>query len=297
MEGCQEFSIPGGSEGPGQPLPAIECAWGQTNSSEPPLPVIVFGGNSMAMYRSAAYMRNILPRNISWTVYSMSMSGFQYAPRRSYWSRQEDALADAKTLMAYVENVTGHSAVVIFGMSLGSSLAAGLAAGSKPEDVRCLMLLDPFTSMYDEFEWYSWHTAWPFLFLLDEWPTKAWARMLKVPTIVMNSLRDKIVPAWMHEEVYEAVRSPLKELVSEDTAHVNITAFVSSVRSRLEDWCIHRKELSTTDSHDVGRAAQTAASDLLQRPKPRPELRPKAERRARARAARARMRGVVRRKE
>ena len=50
---------------------------------------------------------------------------------------------------------------------------------------------------------WTYNVAALYLYLLDAWPTKAFAAKFRVPSIVMSSLEDRVVPVWMHGEIYK----------------------------------------------------------------------------------------------
>merc|ERR1740123_2243052 len=119
------------------------------------------------MYDSAQHMPMLLPEGESWQVFSMSMPGRQYAGGRQVPTSPEEAVQEALALLAHVRDETGQEAV-IFGWSLGSSLAAGLAAHAAPGHVRCLMLGNPFTSFRELASKLTFGIAAAYFYLLDE---------------------------------------------------------------------------------------------------------------------------------
>lgn len=61
----------------------------------------------------------------------------------------------------------------------------------------------PFPILGDVALSWTYNFAALYLYLLDAWPTKAFAQNFRVPSIVMSSLEDQVVPVWMHGEIYQ----------------------------------------------------------------------------------------------
>lgn len=219
-------------------LRGIECAHGgEGEEALAPIPAIVFGGNGMNMYSSAAYMPSLLPRSTPWRVFSISFPGDQYAGGTSGWTSMDEALEEAKALLTYVSGQTSQP-IVVFGWSLGSSLAAGLVASASQDQVRCLLLGNPFTSMRDMGLSFTLYLAAPYLFLLDKWPTARWVQSVRVPTIVMSSLEDEVVPARMHTTVYNVVAARQKVLIDKEASHMQFRSFTLDAGRYINDWCV-----------------------------------------------------------
>jgi len=244
---CEEFTFQGAG---GRSVPGIHCLrWskslGGDKKDAAAAPAIVFGGNAMNMYDTALSMPGLLPRgHTSWEVFSMSLPGFQYSPRRG-WTSQSGALEDAKGLLAYVRERTGQDSVVI-GWSLGSSLAAGLAAAGDAAGVKCVILGNPFTTMREEALAVTHGLVAPWVVLLDEWPTASWARSLRVPTIVVSGTEDRLIPPRMHTAVYNAVSSDKKRLIERQAAHMNFGAFARPLWEAIPEVCQTPASSTTT---------------------------------------------------
>uniref|UniRef100_A0A6U6JAD9 AB hydrolase-1 domain-containing protein n=1 Tax=Zooxanthella nutricula TaxID=1333877 RepID=A0A6U6JAD9_9DINO len=228
-EGCEEFSFSVGDH----TVPGLRCGWPTLPSvqaqvrSKSVRPVVVIGGNGMDMYDSAAVMRKAFPIGDTWQVYAMSMPGFQFQPRREWWTRPDVALEDAHALLDYALRETGRDSAVVYGWSLGSSVATGLAASS-PGKTQCLMLGNPFTTMRAAAMAMTFNLVAPWLYLLDDWPTERWAREVHSPTIVMSSLQDNIVPVHMHTDVFKSIPAKPKVLLERQAEHMDMEAFMTA---------------------------------------------------------------------
>ncbi|CAE7403878.1 Abhd13, partial [Symbiodinium sp. KB8] len=213
---CKQFVFPGRQ---GRSIPAAHCPLGSFGSPKNATPVVAFGGNGMNMYDVLLNMDTILPtEQQQWDLYSISFPGSQYAPNTG-WTTEGRAEEDAEDLLQYVHNLAGR-AVVVYGWSLGTSVAASLAA-KKSDAVQCVLLGNPFTSIRDVALAWTKNFAWPYLYLVDEWPTARWAKQFRAPTIVMSSTQDQVVPQEMHRKIYETVPSE-KFLVELPLQHMDI---------------------------------------------------------------------------
>lgn len=188
----------------------------------------------MNMYDVLLNMDTILPtEQQQWDLYSISFPGSQYAPNTG-WTTEGRAEEDAEDLLQYVHNLAGR-AVVVYGWSLGTSVAASLAA-KKSDAVQCVLLGNPFTSIRDVALAWTKNFAWPYLYLVDEWPTARWAKQFRAPTIVMSSTQDQVVPQEMHRKIYETVPSE-KFLVELPLQHMDIDGFMDATHDHVLSWC------------------------------------------------------------
>src|SRR4029079_11055806 len=94
--------------------------------------------------------------------------------------------------------------LVYFGESLGTGVAAGLAAEQQPA---ALVLRSPFTSMTDVGDW---HYPWlPVRWLLrDRFDTASRIVGLGVPLLVIAGDRDTIVPYRQSRQLFDAAAGP-----------------------------------------------------------------------------------------
>lgn len=116
---------------------------------------------------------------------------------------QAGLLADARAGAAALRRRSGLDAsrTVYFGESLGTAVAAGLAAEQPPA---AIVLRSPFPSLAEVGKL---HYPWlPVdLLLRDEFPTVEWLAGYDGPVLVIAGDRDQIVPADLSQRVVEAV--------------------------------------------------------------------------------------------
>lgn len=124
---------------------------------------------------------------------------------------EEGLRADARGAIRYLENRgdVDPGRIAYFGESLGSGVAAGLAAGRPPA---ALVLRSPFRSLVD-----VGRVHYPFLpvgFLLkDRYPAAAWLQEVSSPLLVIAGDRDSIVPVRESRALFEAAPMDRKRLV------------------------------------------------------------------------------------
>jgi len=109
-----------------------------------------------------------------------------------------DALAAWSWLTEYREIPADR--IVVFGRSLGGAVAMELMRSATPG---ALILESTFSSLADMSPFPSVIT--PILLGADYWNSEATARSLTVPTLVIHSQRDEVVPFRQGRRVYEAI--------------------------------------------------------------------------------------------
>jgi fermentation-respiration switch protein FrsA (DUF1100 family) len=113
---------------------------------------------------------------------------------------------DARAALAAVESRddVDPGRIVFFGESLGASVAVQLAVERPPQ---ALILRSPFTSLSDIGQHH-----YPFLparwLLRDRYPSIDLIASLRTPLLVIVAADDRVVPAEMSEELYEAAPEP-----------------------------------------------------------------------------------------
>lgn len=130
---------------------------------------------------------------------------------------QEGLLADARAGAAALQARSGLDAsrIVYFGESLGTAVAAGLAAERPPAAV---VLRSPFPSLADVGRL---HYPWlPVRLLLrDDWPTAEWLGRYDGPVLVIAGERDRIVPLELSRVVVDAAGGQAEVWTVADAGH------------------------------------------------------------------------------
>jgi uncharacterized protein len=148
------------------------------------------------------------------------LRGYDGLPGRpTYVSAARDARA-ARRFIADVLNVPDDR-VAYFGHSLGSAIAAELAAESRPSS---LILQSPFSSaraMARRMALPGLSLFWPIVSRVH-YDTEERVRAITTPVSVAHGVRDMIVPVRMGRAVYEAAKEKGELLLVPDAGHNDI---------------------------------------------------------------------------
>jgi pimeloyl-ACP methyl ester carboxylesterase len=172
--------------------------------SDPGRPLILgFGGNAWNAQDVAVYLHDLYPDH---DVIAFHYRG--YAPSTGSPSA-EALIADAPRIYDFAVKHVGAKRVVAVGFSIGSGVAAQLAAERKLDGV---ILVTPFDSLKAVAQaMYPWLPIGPFF--NQEIDAAAGIARSKVPVAVIAAERDEIVPA----ERTEALRERIPNLVFDRT--------------------------------------------------------------------------------
>ncbi len=176
-----------------------------------PQAVIYFGGNAESVARSAADYLDIFPEH---SIYLMEYRGFG----DSSGSPSESGLyADAVQLYDKIKDA--HQQISLVGRSLGSGIATYLAA-QRP--VSKLVLVTPYDSIENVAQ-----SRYPFypigLMLKDKFNTLQYVARINIPTLVLLSEKDNIVPHPHSQALIQALPEQLVSIQTlSNTQHNNI---------------------------------------------------------------------------
>ena len=183
-----------------------------TGSEAPSATVLVFNGN--AGNRSYRVPLASALRDHGFQVLLFDYRGYGGNPG----SPTESGLAlDARAARDYVLQRSDVDAdhLVYFGESLGTAVAAELAAEHSPS---ALILRSPFTSMADVGQHHYWWLPVRLL-IRDRYPTIERIRQVRAPVLVIVGERDSIVPAEFSHRLYDAAQPPKTILSMPDADH------------------------------------------------------------------------------
>ena len=111
--------------------------------------------------------------------------------------------------------------IVLFGESLGTGVAVGLAAG---HEVGALILDAPFTSALDVGA-----SAYPFApvrwLMKDTWHSDQRIGRVSAPLLVMHGEQDRLVPIRFSERLFALAREPKRMVRFPQGGHVNLDDF------------------------------------------------------------------------
>jgi fermentation-respiration switch protein FrsA (DUF1100 family) len=212
----------------GQPLFAYLVSLG--TQAAPDGVLLVFHGNAELAADEVPWARE-LARRTGWAILLAEYRGYGGLPGRpAYEGSRRDAMAAYRWLRDTHGVAPGR--IGIFGYSLGSAVAAELAAAlGGAEQPAVLVLQAPFTSTHDMARaiaprWIS--VAWPWIGRVP-FDTRRRVAATDAPVWVVHGAADRVVPAHMGREVHAAARRPAGLLIVAGADHVDLP-FVGGAR-------------------------------------------------------------------
>jgi len=153
---------------------------------------------------------------------------------RSKDGLSEDAIAlDALAAREFIDQRAPGRPVIYWGHSLGSSVAARLAATRPPDG---LVLEGAFTSMFGMArERYPWLPIFPFM-VFDKFATSEYLSDYTAPLLVMHSEFDSIIPLRQGEAVFRAASSPKSFVLLKGIDHVDFPSVVQDYVEVLNEF-------------------------------------------------------------
>jgi hypothetical protein len=135
----------------------------------------------------------------------------------------ETAAADARGAIQFVQS-THTSNIVLFGHSLGTAIAADMAAFMSPDKPSALVLQSPFTSaremaarmLVPPIPW-----LWRRISRVH-YDTRALVSQLETPVWVSHGTRDVVIPVRMGRQVFQAARRPGELLIVDGAGHNDV---------------------------------------------------------------------------
>lgn len=177
-------------------------------------------------------------------VFSFSYRG--YEPNKARWTSQATIVDDAEALMDkairhFYRHATPFNAsarMLVGGWSLGAAVAIQLA-GRRSENVAGLMLISPFSSMWDMALWSVGSYVQPWIWASDHWDSVGVIGRLPVdlPVVVLSAGSDLDVPPQQHRAIYDASVSTQKQLlVTRGAVHGDIQQEAEVQKAGVRQW-------------------------------------------------------------
>ncbi len=137
-------------------------------------------------------------------------------------SSERQFLADAEAVFQWVTERYPVDQVIIYGVSLGASVASWLAARHQP---RLLILESPFYSLEElarrQFAWVP-----PFL-LKYPLRSSSWIGHARSPVVIIHGTADRLIPIGDAERLAALVTAPLQFYRIEGGGHSNLVTFAA----------------------------------------------------------------------
>jgi hypothetical protein len=181
--------------------------------------VIAFHGNADLSAWLVPWARELADRTGA-TVFLPEFRGYAGIPGNPTY---ETAASDARGALQFVRSMQP-SNIVLFGHSLGTAIAADIAAFMSPDQPAALVLQSPFTSaremaarmLVPPIPW-----LWRRISRVH-YDTRTLVAQLEAPVWVAHGTRDVVIPVRMGRQVYHAARRPGELLIVESAGHNDV---------------------------------------------------------------------------
>ena len=205
----------------GQPLFGYLVVPRDGDRQRPQRVLIAFHGNADLAVWQVPWAVEVA-RRTGWAVLCPEYRGYAGLPGEPTYERSK---LDARAAYAYVRDQLGvpPTHVAIFGHSLGSAVAAGLAAQERPS---ALLLQSPFTSaraMARIVVAPPVAALWRVISRVH-YDTESQVRTLDAPVHVAHGDRDRLIPVHMGRAVYAAARHPGRLFIARGAGHNDVGA-------------------------------------------------------------------------
>jgi fermentation-respiration switch protein FrsA (DUF1100 family) len=187
---------------------------------EPATVVIAFHGNADLAAWQVPWALEVAERTGA-AVLLPEYRGYAGAPGPPTYAT---AAADARGALDFARSSFRSAGIVLYGHSLGSAIAAELAAEMREQPPKALILVSPFTSARD-MATRMLVPPIPGLWRLIsrvQYDTRARVSRLESPVFVSHGDRDLTIPVRMGRKVYAAAQNPEGLLVVEGAGHNDV---------------------------------------------------------------------------
>jgi len=192
--------------------------------------LVFFHGNAGGLENRIYKLNHLSDLNLNYLIFAYrGFSGNNGKPT------EEGIYRDSKAVINWL-NSKGikKKDIILYGESLGGAVAIEIA---QKENFAGIILESTFTSMIDMGQKY--YPIFPVSFLLkDKYETKNKIKNLNSPTLVMHGKKDKIVPFYMGEKIYDLLNTPKYKYFTNNDDHmmefndqlvINIKKFIETL--------------------------------------------------------------------
>lgn len=235
----------------GAERPRLHALWLPQPRADAPVMLYLHGAR-WDVRSSAGRMRRM--HDMGFAVLGIDYRGFGRSSELlpSERSVREDALAAWRWLAAHVPGAPRY----VYGHSLGSAIAVGLAAGVDAVDRPSGLVLEgAFTSIPDLIAgWrYGWLPVGPLV--TQRFDAASQLHKLHVPLVVVHGSEDRLIPAALGRALFERAPGPKRFVLVEGGTHHNAGALgATALRQALDDLRM--------GSSGAGAAAEAAAGSI-----------------------------------
>ena len=174
--------------------------------------ILFFHGNSGQIAKFASHLLYFVARN--YTVIMMEYRGFGAI---TVPGGQKEFFEDSMSVYDWLKE-QGYEKIIVYGYSLGTSLAVNVAAHRQTEG---LILTAPFSSMRILVK--EKHIPLASLLLKDSYDSLSVMKNIQTPTLIIHGKEDKLIPDHHSKMLYDASESTRKSLIFlENEDHASI---------------------------------------------------------------------------
>lgn len=145
-----------------------------------------------------------------YSVLAMDYRGYGLSQGKA---KETNTYQDSQVVYDYALSL-GHKPenIIILGRSVGTGIATELAVNNLS---KALILISPYTSTYRVM------TKYPVM-LFDKFNNSAKINQVKVPILMVHGEKDKVIPAWHSQELYDNYKGPKSRHVIPQAGHNDV---------------------------------------------------------------------------
>ncbi|MBN8547850.1 MAG: alpha/beta hydrolase [Deltaproteobacteria bacterium] len=202
-------------------------AWWLRHPGENARPTIVYCHGNAADLSSLAEVSSIF-YSWGWNALLFDYSGYGKSSPATNGFSEELLLADAQAAYDFAKAQVPETSILVWGHSLGSSVAARLAAQNSPAG---LILEGAFPNLLSMARRrYPWAPIFSWM-LFDHFETETYVLRRAYPLLVMHGEGDRVIPVALGRKVYETAAEPKQWLLVPEIGHKDFPSVSARYRS------------------------------------------------------------------
>ncbi|MBX7145032.1 MAG: alpha/beta hydrolase [Oligoflexia bacterium] len=214
-------------------------AWWVPQADTPTAPVLLYCHGNAAELSALAEVASIFH---SWGLSALLFDYRSYGQSEVGALTESALLADARTAYAFLqEQVGSENSILVWGHSLGSSVAANLVAVlSADKSIKRapagLIMEGAFSNMYDVGRYrYPWLLLFPFM-LKDPFDTAGYLARSSTPKLFLHAERDAVIPLYLGEKAYAAASGSKQRIILSNIDHNDFPLVQEQYRARVMEF-------------------------------------------------------------
>ena len=189
-------------------------------------PVIMYGGNGGSSWYNVGQGGDFFTKRksesdakLAFHVFSFSYRG--YDPNSEYSMNELSTVHDGVAFFEHVQGLYPGTRPMVFSHSLGTGVASYVAQRFNHDQMACLTLGMPLSSMWQTVLEYSFYAPLFWMTAFDPWPSEKRIKEMghDVPLVVLSGGKDEVIAPHHQAEMYKAAASTDKLFLFEPNAH------------------------------------------------------------------------------